>query len=104
MSCPTPENSREANRESTYNTPVTSEDAFGEGVAGSRVACTWRLRNGIQITVRKSYATILCRAARSDELPVSVSRNSEFDRSDSSSAECEIVLSSSSDSPLLLLP
>ncbi len=47
---------------------------------------------------------MLWRPARSDELPVSVSKNSEFERSDSSSAEWEMVLSSSNASPLLLRP
>ena len=38
---------------------------------------------------------MLCRPARSSDWLVSVSRNSEFDRIDSSRIECEIVLSSS---------
>ena len=43
---------------------------------------------------------MLCRPARSIDWLVSVNRNSEFDRIDSSRIECEIVLSSSSGSLL----
>ena len=47
---------------------------------------------------------MLCRPARSSDWLVSVNRNSEFDLNASSRIECEIVLSSSSGSPLEFRP
>jgi len=101
MSWLTLEMSREAKRESKYSAPITSASA---GLFASRVVWTWGLRNGMQITVRKSYATMLCRTARSRDWLVSVNKNSEFDFIASSRIECEIVLSSSKASPFEFRP
>src|ERR1022692_2376567 len=49
----------------------------------------------MQTTVRRSYATMLCLPARSSDRLVSVRRNSEFERIDSSRIEWGIVLLSS---------